>query len=119
MLVVAAAIYASHAAGLPLKADGKPADLPGVALGWRLLFHVERAAALVGTLGIIAVILWRARHGELPIKLGQLEYAKKEQAEELRDRTQQSLRAARDAIVAERKAREALEKRLAALEAER
>lgn len=117
--MIAAAVYASHQAGLPLKGNGKPADLPGVALGWRLLFHLERAAALVGTLGIIAVILWRAAHGDLPIKLGQLEYAKKEQAEELRATTAQALRAARDALVTEKAARQALESRIDALERER
>lgn len=119
LVIFGFAIVASHRAGLPTKADGTAAGLPGVALGWRLLFHVERASALVGAFGLVAVILWRAAHGELPLKVGQLEYAKKEQAEQLRSGTTQALRAMRRLLHQERTAREALAERVEQLESQR
>lgn len=51
-----------------------PGQLPNVAMGWVLLFHMERAAALLGVIGLVLLIGWRAVQGELPIKLGNLEY---------------------------------------------
>ena len=68
--VVAAAVFASHVHGVP-------ATLPGVALDWRLLFHVERAGALLGAVGTVFVVGWRASQGELPVRFGQLEYAQR------------------------------------------
>jgi hypothetical protein len=53
---------------------GVPADLPEVALDWRILFHIERAAALLATVGLVVLVGWRALRGELPTKLGQVEY---------------------------------------------
>lgn len=52
--------------------------LPSVALGWRLLFHVERASALIGALGLVGLVAWRGAHGDLPTKVGNVEYAPKE-----------------------------------------
>jgi hypothetical protein len=74
-LVFVVAIYASARAGVP-------DPLPGVALGWMALFHVERAGAMLGAIGIVALIGWRALAGEFPIKFGNVEYAAKEAAAE-------------------------------------
>jgi hypothetical protein len=54
---------------------GAPPTLPGTALGWAPLFYVERAGALLGALGIIVLIGWRALHGRFPIKFANIEYA--------------------------------------------
>lgn len=59
-----------------------PEPLPGVALGWTALFHIERAGAILGAIGIVALIGWRALSGEFPIKFGNVEYAAKEAAAE-------------------------------------
>lgn len=64
-------VYVSSCVGVPSK-------LPGAALGWRLLFHVERAAALLGGIGVVLLIGWRGSHGEWPIKFANVEYAPKE-----------------------------------------
>jgi hypothetical protein len=37
-------------------AYGAPAALPGAALGWPLLFHFERASALLATIGLVLLI---------------------------------------------------------------
>jgi hypothetical protein len=66
----AAAIYLSTQAAVP--------DLlPGVALGWAALFHVERAGTMLGAVGVVLLIAWRALSGEFPIRFGNVEYAKK------------------------------------------
>lgn len=54
---------------------GAPSELPGVALGWPLLLHLERAAALVASLGFVALVGVRATMGRFPVRLGQVEYA--------------------------------------------
>lgn len=54
-----------------------PHLLPGVALGWEALFHVERAGAILGAIGVVLLIAWRALSGEFPIRFGNVEYAKK------------------------------------------
>ena len=54
---------------------GPPNELPGVALGWPLLLHLERAAALIAALGLVALIGVRATMGRFPVRLGQVEYA--------------------------------------------
>lgn len=59
---------------------GAPSNLPGAALGWAPLFYVERASALLGGLGIILLVGWRALHGQFPIKFGNFEYAQELQA---------------------------------------
>jgi hypothetical protein len=74
-LVLTVAIYASTRAAIP-------DPLPGVALGWTALFHVERAGAMLGAIGVVALIAWRALSGEFPIKFGNVEYAAKEAAAE-------------------------------------
>jgi hypothetical protein len=69
---LAIAIYASDRVGVPN-------HLPGVALDWRLLFHVERGAALVGAVGVVVLVAWRGAHGDWPIGFGNLfQYAPKE-----------------------------------------
>jgi hypothetical protein len=73
--ILAAAIEASNLHGVP-------ASLPAPALGWRLLFHVERAVVLLTAIGAVLLVGWRALHGEFPIKFGQLEYAAKEAADQ-------------------------------------
>lgn len=64
-------VWASHR-------HGAPDPLPDVALGWALLLHVERAVVLLGAVGAVALVGWRAVRGDLPVKLGQIEYAVKE-----------------------------------------
>ena len=70
LLVFGVAVYASHTHGVPTK-------LPGAALSWNLLFHIERAAALLGAIGAVLLVGWRATHGDFPVRFGQLEYAQK------------------------------------------
>jgi hypothetical protein len=74
-VVFAAAVYASTRAAVP-------DPLPGVALGWLALLHIERAGALLGAIGIVVLIGWRALSGEFPVKLGNVEYAAKQAAAE-------------------------------------
>ena len=66
--VFGVALLASHRHGVP-------ADLPGAALGWALLLHVERAAAVLAAGGVVLLVGWRATRGEFPIKFGHIEYA--------------------------------------------
>jgi len=73
LALFAVLVYVSDQRGVPKK-------LPTVALDWTLLFHAERAAALLGTVGIVLLVGWRASHGEFPIKFGNVEYAVKEAA---------------------------------------
>jgi type VI protein secretion system component VasK len=73
LFVFAIAVAASVVAGVP-------GQLPNVAMGWVLLFHIERAAALLGVIGLVLLIGWRAVQGELPIKLGNVEYEAKRAA---------------------------------------
>ena len=70
--VAAASLIASYGAGAP-----KP--YPGVALGWGLIYHVERAGLLLGFVALFVLVVWRALNLEFPIKFGQiLEYAPRE-----------------------------------------
>jgi hypothetical protein len=77
-LVLGLAVYASTEAAVPKQ-------LPGVAMGWTALFHVERAGAILGAIGLVALIGWRALHGEFPVKFGNVEYAVKEAASEAKE----------------------------------
>lgn len=54
---------------------GTPNELPGVALGWPLLLHLERAVVLVAGLGLVVLVGARATMGRFPFRLGQIEYA--------------------------------------------
>jgi hypothetical protein len=77
LIVFAAIVLASSLVGLPEDAAGKT-DLPGLALGWPLLFHVLRAAAFVGAVGTVVLVAWRGSQGDWPIKFGNVEYAPKQ-----------------------------------------
>jgi hypothetical protein len=58
-----------------------PEILPGIALGWDALFHVERAGAMLGAIGVVLLIAARALAApEFPVRLGSIEYAAKEAA---------------------------------------
>lgn len=72
-LVFAATVAASYSEGTPTK-------LPGAALEWAFLFHLERAAAVLAAMGVVALVGWRALLGEFPIKFGQVEYPIKQAA---------------------------------------
>lgn len=80
LVVFGIAVWASAKAA-------EPATLPGAALGWKALFHVERAAAILGALGLVFLISWRALAGEFPIKFGNVEYAAKDAAAEAKQAT--------------------------------
>ena len=69
VIAAAGALVLSFAAGTP--ATG---ELPEVALGWPLLFHVERAGALAVILAGLVVVGWRASRGELPTRFANIEY---------------------------------------------
>ena len=71
-LILVAALFAGVA--YTSHRQGVPETLPGAALGWILLFPVERAAALLGVVGGVLLVGWKAIHGELPVKFGQIEY---------------------------------------------
>lgn len=62
---------------------GTPSELPGVALGWPMLLHFERAAALVAGFGLVMLVGARATMGQFPFRLGQIEYAMKGMTTEL------------------------------------
>jgi hypothetical protein len=88
-VVLVAAIYASTRAVVPFR-------LPGVALGWTALFHVERTGALLGAIGVVVLIGWRSLSGEFPIKFGNVEYETKEaaaEAEEISESQERRIRA--------------------------
>jgi len=55
--------------------SGTPPKLPGSALGWSPLLHVERAGAVLAAIGVVWLVGWRALHGHFPIKFGNVEYA--------------------------------------------
>jgi hypothetical protein len=69
-------LFAAAIVGSAIK--GEPDPLPGAALGWPVLLHVERAAAILGAAGAVGLVGWKAAHGEFPIKFGALEYPAKE-----------------------------------------
>jgi hypothetical protein len=72
LAIAGAALAASYSAA-------SPTPYPGVALGWSLLYHVERAGLLLGIVALFVLVVWRALNAEFPIKFGQiLEYAPRE-----------------------------------------
>jgi hypothetical protein len=72
LAVAVASLVASYSAGAPK-------TYPGIALGWGLIFHVERAGLLLGFVALFVLVVWRALNLEFPIKFGQiLEYAPRE-----------------------------------------
>lgn len=75
--VFAGCVVASAIVGEPTDAEGA-IDLPGVALGWDVLFHLLRASSVVGAAGTVLLIAWRGASGEWPVKFGNVEYAPKE-----------------------------------------
>jgi hypothetical protein len=62
---------------------GTPSDLPPIAMGWSLLFHVERATALLAAISTVLLIGWRASRGDFPVRIGQVEYAVREAARDV------------------------------------
>lgn len=66
---------------------GVPKTLPSTALGWRLLFHVERALVLLAAIGAVLLVGWRALHGEFPDRFGQLQYPVREAVAKVGDAT--------------------------------
>jgi hypothetical protein len=54
--------------------SGRPASLPGAALGSVWLLHVERAAVALGAAGAVWLVGWRALHGNFPVRFGNIEY---------------------------------------------
>jgi hypothetical protein len=66
--ILAAAFAASVCAG-------DPQPIPDLALGWSVLLHAERAAAIVGLGAVAGLIPWRAGQGQLPVRFGNIEYA--------------------------------------------
>ena len=77
-------MLASSSVGVPHDAKGAE-HLPTVALGWRLLFHVERVSSLMVAVGIVMLVAWRGAHGDWPIKFGNVEYAPKAAVRETAD----------------------------------
>lgn len=55
--------------------SGRPARLPGAALGSVWLLHVERAALALGAVGTVWLVGWRALQGHFPVRLGNIEYS--------------------------------------------
>jgi hypothetical protein len=72
--VAAIAVAFGAAVGLSY-VHGAPPVLPGAALSWSLLFHIERAIGLLAALGVVFVVGWRAIDGEFPVRFGNVEYA--------------------------------------------
>jgi hypothetical protein len=60
---------------------GHPTHLPGISLGWLVLFYVERSAALLAVIGAVVLVGWRALCGEFPSSLGNVGYAATEAAQ--------------------------------------
>jgi hypothetical protein len=77
-------------------ATGAPSTLPEIALSSAVLFHLERAAALLTVYVFVLVILSRASRGELPSEMsGQgIKYS----AEQAKEVTEQALVAITDDI---------------------
>lgn len=94
---VGAAFLLSYRAGLPLGTDGKP-DLPDTALGWPLLLHVERSAALLATVGAVVLIAARAAVGRYPSVFGPVTYEVAEAAREAAEAQDKRLELLEDTV---------------------
>lgn len=77
LTLLVGAVLASSKVGVPHDRHGVE-KLPSIAMDWRLLFHTERASALLGTVGVMLLISWRGARGEWPVRFGNVEYAPKE-----------------------------------------
>ena len=79
------ALTAVVAAAVVTLSEGAPAHLPDVALGSAVLFHFERALALLGAATAALVIVHRGSRGELPDELSTqgVKYAPTRRAEQL------------------------------------
>lgn len=62
---------------------GAPQPLPGVALGYPALLHVERAAALLGGLGAVLLVTYRTAQANFPSSLGNVTYSDRSDVKEL------------------------------------
>lgn len=63
------------AMALSLLSGSPSADrLPAISMEWLPLFHLQRAAALLGVLSAVALIGWRALNGEFPVRFVNIEY---------------------------------------------
>lgn len=71
---------------------GTPPTLPDIALSSAVLFHVERAAALLASYIFVLVVLVRAWAGELPIEMSS--QGVKYSAERVKDLTSEAIAAA-------------------------
>jgi RNA polymerase sigma factor (sigma-70 family) len=72
---------------------GTSPKLPGIALGWPLLLHIERAATAALIVGISAVVLLQLWRGRLPTKLpGGVEFEERAERAPDRDVREQLLR---------------------------
>lgn len=88
LALLVAAVIAAFASSVVAGTPGAE-DLPAVALSWPALFHLERAIALVSLIAAAALVGWRASRGELPSRVGQLEWKIAENAmwaEDLKER---------------------------------
>lgn len=74
LLVVAVLVVAAVGSGL----RGTPDSLPGAAMSWPLLFHIERGVLLLGVPDAAVFVGWRAFRGEFPRRLGGIEYPARE-----------------------------------------
>ncbi len=53
---------------------GTPAKLPGVALGFPVLLHLERAAAVLAVIAVVSIFAYMTSLGYLPSQLGNIGY---------------------------------------------
>ena len=49
---------------------GTPAKLPGVALGFSMLLHLERAGAVLAVVSVVAIFAYMTSLGHLPSQFG-------------------------------------------------